>query len=89
MNALDLFAIFDTCLVNNTADLPASIDGKERKKTLLLRELTTGADGNLLRDLFVFIGWLIEDIERETFFSKQCDIRFMYIQNDLDLIKVS
>lgn len=88
MNAYDLFAVFDSILVGHASDFSVLSDEKNTKKIVSLKEITTLPDGKFLGDLFRFLGWLIEDVEREAYFSKQCNVKFLNIQSNLDLVKV-
>ena len=78
----NLFSQFDTALTHHA---PAIGD---KKRPITLKELTTLKIGTFLSELYVFIGWLIEDVVRETYLSKQCNIRFLNIQSNMELIKV-
>lgn len=89
MNALDLFAEFDAVLINCLAEFSnVSEDQKAKRKNFYLKDISFDSKGKFLPHLNSFICWLIEDIERETYFSKQCDIRFTNVQEDAELIKV-
>lgn len=88
MNAVDLFALFDVALVNQISEFSILSTDKSTKKTMFLRDVTT-IENKFFQELFLFIGWLVEDINREMFFCKQCSIRFLHVQGNLDLMKIS
>ena len=89
MNALDLFAEFDVILINRIAEISsASEDLRLKRKNFYLKDLSYDSNGKFLPHLNSFLCWLIEDIDRETYFSKHCDIRFSHIHEDVELIKV-
>ena len=80
----NLFAQFDMAL---TYHAPNIEEKDEKKRPIPLKELTT-FNGIFLSELYLFIGWLVEDVVRETYLSKQCNIRFLNIQPNMELIKV-
>jgi len=88
MNAVDLLALFDVALVNQTSEFSILSADKSTKKTIFLRDVAR-IRNKFYVELFLFIGWLVEDIDREIFFSKQCSIRFLHVQGNLELMKVS
>ena len=81
----NFFAQFDIALSHHA---PTVGEKADKKKPITLKELTTLKVGTFLSELYVFIGWLVEDVVRETYLSKQCNIRFLNIQSNLELIKV-
>ena len=89
MNVLDLFAEFDTLIINRLAEFSSVLEHhKAKRRNFYLKDLLFDLKGKFLPHLNSFLCWLIEDIERENYFSKQCDIRFTNVQEDAELIKV-
>lgn len=89
MNVLDLFAEFDVILLYHISEITsASEDLRLKRKNFYLKDLAYDSNGKFLPHLNSFLCWLIEDIDREKYFSAQCDIRFSNVQEDFELIKV-
>ena len=89
MNVLDLFAEFDALLISRLADTSNfSEDQKAKRRNFYLKDLSVDSKGKFLPHLNSFLCWLIEDMEREKYFSKHCDIKFTNVQEDVELIKV-
>ena len=67
----NLFAQFDMALTNHATNIE---ENDEKKRPITLKELTTFKAGTFFSELYLFIGWLVEDVVRETYLSKQCKL---------------
>lgn len=88
MNAHDLFSLLDIALIYQTSEFSILNEERSPRKTVLLKELTASPDGIFLHELHVFICWLIEDIEKEIYISRQCSLRFFHMHGDIEMLKV-
>jgi len=88
MSALQYFDLFDEVLLHHAQGFATIAGKKYGSKTLLFMDLMAFR-GKLQRELLYFLSWLISNNDREVYFSGQCNIRFIHVQSNLELLKVT